>query len=172
MESQRKESRPGWYHASLLLAAALVLPGLSLDTLLCNHCHMQHKAKSCSNVSTTRCLADERCSTSRGRFGRLHVLSAQGCLAAVLCGTHEFRAYQGMRFNVSYACCCKERCNRRPEPETSLKTLLGLIAHKADSHDVGRLTKNVVAEEPWDSCVNYTSSRGSTGAVVMNVLSG
>ncbi|KAJ3596821.1 hypothetical protein NHX12_003221 [Muraenolepis orangiensis] len=162
MESQKKESRPGCYHlASALLvvvAALLVLPGsLSSDTLLCNYCPMQHRSKSCTAAATTtktstaanttRCLADERCASSQARYGGLHVLSEQGCLAAVLCGTHEVRAYRGTSYNVSYACCCEDRCNHRraaPPPEAYLKTLLGALLRHAHFR---KLTNNVTRAE-------------------------
>ncbi|XP_059916509.1 protein Bouncer-like [Gadus macrocephalus] len=174
MESQRKQSRLGWYLASLLLVPLLVLPGLCLDTLLCNYCPLQHKGQSCPDVTTTtttRCLADERCASSWGRFGSLHVLSAQGCMTDVLCGTHEFLRYRGIRYNVSHACCCEDRCNLAPRPESALSALLGLIAHKLEGINFGNLTRNVIAEVPSDSCINYTSSRGQTRGDVFDTLS-
>ena len=142
-----------------------------MDTLLCNHCPLQHKGRSCPEGSTTRCLADERCASSRGRYGSLHVLSAQGCLAAVLCGTQELLTYRGSRYNVSHACCCADRCNLAPRPESALTTLLGLIAHNLKDVDPGDLTRNVIAEVSSDSCVNYTSSRGHTRGDHFDALS-
>ncbi|KAI3371180.1 hypothetical protein L3Q82_023812, partial [Scortum barcoo] len=37
---------------------------------------LTHKGKSCPNI-TSQCLPNQRCSSSRGHFGSLHVLSAQ-----------------------------------------------------------------------------------------------
>ncbi|XP_078139434.1 sperm acrosome membrane-associated protein 4-like [Centroberyx gerrardi] len=166
MGSQRKPSLnihpwgPSWFLTSTLLATALVLPGLSLDSLLCNYCPLQHKGRPCPNI-TSQCLPDERCSSSRGRYGPVHVLSAQGCVAAQLCGSHEVVSYRGVGYNVTHTCCCKDQCNRPPKPDTYLKKLLGMTKDKPDYTNFGNFT-NVITEEPWDSCVNYTSSRPST----------
>ncbi|KAF3855010.1 hypothetical protein F7725_023065 [Dissostichus mawsoni] len=76
------------------MAAALFLPSLSLDSLLCNFCPLQHKGTSCPEISS-QCLPHQRCSSSRGYFGSLHVLSAQGCVDAELCGSHEMASFEG-----------------------------------------------------------------------------
>jgi hypothetical protein len=89
----------------------------------------------------------------------------------VLCGTHEFLRYRGVRYNVSHACCCEDRCNLAPRPESALSDLLGLIAHKLEGINFGNLTRNVIAEVPSDSCINYTSSRGHTRGDVFDTLS-
>ncbi|XP_042352514.1 protein Bouncer-like [Plectropomus leopardus] len=163
MGSQRKSSLdlhllgPHWFLSSILLATALVLPALSLDSLLCYYCPLQHKGKSCPNI-TSQCLHDQRCSSSRGHYGSLHILSAQGCVDAELCGSHKIISYQGVKYNVSHTCCCKDKCNSRPKSDTKLKTLLGMIIDKIYHINI----TNVLREEPSDSCANYTSSVSST----------
>uniref|UniRef100_A0A8C2Z5T2 Uncharacterized protein n=1 Tax=Cyclopterus lumpus TaxID=8103 RepID=A0A8C2Z5T2_CYCLU len=97
---------------SILLATALVLPALSLDSLLCLYCPLQHKGKSCPEI-TSQCLPGQRCSSSGGHYGSLRILSAQGCLDTKLCGSHEITSYRGVKYNVSHACCCKDKCNGR-----------------------------------------------------------
>ncbi|XP_041795611.1 protein Bouncer-like [Chelmon rostratus] len=159
MRSQRKSISldvhllgPRWFLTSILLAtAALALP-LSLENLLCYYCPLQHKGKSCPNV-TSRCLPDQRCSSSRGRYGSVHVLSAQGCVDPELCGSHEIISHRGVKYNVSHTCCCKDTCNGPPKSDSSLKMLLGMITDTNITH--------VLKEEPWDSCANYTSPRSS-----------
>uniref|UniRef100_A0A671X459 UPAR/Ly6 domain-containing protein n=1 Tax=Sparus aurata TaxID=8175 RepID=A0A671X459_SPAAU len=87
---------------------ALVLPALSLDSLLCYFCPLQHKGKSCPNI-TSQCLPHQHCSSSRGRYGPVHVLSAQGCVDSELCGSHEILSHRGVKYNVSHTCCCKDK---------------------------------------------------------------
>ncbi|XP_062246461.1 protein Bouncer-like [Platichthys flesus] len=148
----RRHSGPHWFLTSILLATALLLPALSVDTLLCNFCPLQHKGKSCGNF-TSQCLPSQRCSSSTARYGALHVLSAQGCLAGELCGSHELMSHRGVEYNVSHDCCCKDKCNGPPRDDAGLKKLLGMIKdilHKANITDVLR-------EQAWDSCANYTS---------------
>ncbi|XP_044048731.1 protein Bouncer isoform X1 [Siniperca chuatsi] len=162
MGSQR-ESRldihllgPQWFLTSILLTTALVLPALSLDSLVCYYCPLQHKGKSCPNI-TSQCLPDQRCSSSRGHYGSIHILSAQSCVDTELCGSHEIISYRGVKYNVSHTCCCKDECNGPSKSDTNLKMLLGMITDKTDYTNIN----NVLREEPWDSCTNYTSSRGS-----------
>ncbi|KAK5867182.1 hypothetical protein PBY51_011697 [Eleginops maclovinus] len=143
-----------WFLSSILLAAALVLPALSLDSLLCNFCPLQHKGKSCPDISS-QCLPDQRCSSSKGHFGSLHVLSAQGCVDAELCGSHKMDFFRGVKYNVSHTCCCKDKCNSRANTDTNLKKLLGMLADKLHYPNI----TSVLREEPWDSCANYTSSK-------------
>uniref|UniRef100_A0A668A702 UPAR/Ly6 domain-containing protein n=1 Tax=Myripristis murdjan TaxID=586833 RepID=A0A668A702_9TELE len=69
-------------------------------------------ASPCPNI-TSQCLPDERCSSSMGRYGPVHILSAQGCIAAQLCGSHEIISYRGVGYNVSHSCCCRDQCNRK-----------------------------------------------------------
>ncbi|KAL3061325.1 hypothetical protein OYC64_009494 [Pagothenia borchgrevinki] len=142
-----------WILSSILMAAALFLPSLSLDSLLCNFCPLQHKGTSCPDISS-QCLPDQRCSSSRGHFGSLHVLSAQGCVDAELCGSHEFASFRGVKYNVSHTCCCKDKCNGHPNSNTNLKKLLGMLADKQHYPNI----TSVLKEERWDSCANYTSS--------------
>ncbi|XP_023271052.1 sperm acrosome membrane-associated protein 4-like isoform X1 [Seriola lalandi dorsalis] len=163
MGSQRKNSLgvhqlgPHWFPTSILLATALVLPALTLDSLLCYYCPLQHKGKSCANI-TSQCLPDQRCSSSRGRYGSVHILSAQGCVDSELCGSHELLSYRGVKYNVSHTCCCKDECNGQPKPEAGLKKLLGMTKDKTDYTNV----TNFLRQEPWDSCANYTSLKTTT----------
>ncbi|XP_029290069.1 protein Bouncer-like [Cottoperca gobio] len=163
MGSQTKSSLdihllgPLWILTSVLLATALVLPAVSLDSLLCYYCPLQHKGKSCPNF-TSQCLPDQRCSSSRGHYGSLHILSAQGCVDTELCGSHEITSYRGVKYNVSHTCCCKDKCNSRPKSDVNLKMLLGMLAHKLHCPNM----LNDLREEFRDSCANYTSSKRST----------
>uniref|UniRef100_A0A3P8RQ58 UPAR/Ly6 domain-containing protein n=1 Tax=Amphiprion percula TaxID=161767 RepID=A0A3P8RQ58_AMPPE len=109
-----RTSGPGWWT-------------LALESLLCYYCPLQPKGKPCTNT-TSQCLPDQRCSSSVGRYGSIHVLSAQGCLDKELCGSHEIISYQGVKYNVSHTCCCRDKCNNEPKFDTSLKKLLGMIA--------------------------------------------
>ncbi|XP_068578492.1 protein Bouncer-like [Cebidichthys violaceus] len=144
---------------SILFATVLVLPALSLDSLLCYYCPLQRKGQSCPNI-TSQCLPDQRCSSSRGHYGSLHILSAQGCVDTELCGSHEIASYRGVKYNVSHTCCCKDKCNGRPKSDTNLKMLIGMIAVKIDYTN----TTNVLREELWDSCANYTSGSSTLPA--------
>ncbi|KAL7402154.1 hypothetical protein ABVT39_010541 [Epinephelus coioides] len=163
MGSQRKSSLdvfllgPHWFLTSILLATALVLPALNLDGLLCHYCPLQHKGKSCSNL-TSECLPNQRCASSRGHYGSFHILSAQGCVDTELCGSYEIISYRGVKFNVSHTCCCRDNCNSRPKSDTNLKTLLGMITDKIEHSHIN----DVLREESLDSCANYTSSGSST----------
>ncbi|XP_032379693.1 protein Bouncer-like [Etheostoma spectabile] len=162
MASQRKSSLeahllgPRWFLTSILSATALVLPALSLDSLLCYYCPLQHKGMSCPKI-ISQCLPDQRCSSSEGRYGSLHILSAQGCVDTKLCGSHEITSYRGVKYNVSHTCCCKDECNGQPKSDTKLKMLLGITTDKIDYTNVTK----VFREDPWDSCANYTSSKNS-----------
>ncbi|XP_037538909.1 protein Bouncer-like [Nematolebias whitei] len=143
-------SVPGRSLTSVLLVSALVLPALTLDSLLCSFCPLQPKGKSCSNV-TSQCLPSQRCSSSRGRYGSVHILSAQGCVDAGLCGSHEMVSYRGVEYNVSHTCCCRDRCNSAPKPDTSLKKLLGIIEAQPEDQTITEAAE----EEPWSSCADY-----------------
>ncbi|XP_057188968.1 protein Bouncer [Triplophysa rosa] len=112
----------------LLLLAAL----LSSDGLLCNYCPLQVRHKNCSNITTT-CRPHERCFSSRGRYGRVHMLSGQGCVAQELCGLHQTLMYMGVGYNVTYACCCHNLCNSSPAVDNSLKLLLGVTVGPANN---------------------------------------
>uniref|UniRef100_A0A8P4G145 UPAR/Ly6 domain-containing protein n=1 Tax=Dicentrarchus labrax TaxID=13489 RepID=A0A8P4G145_DICLA len=147
---------PRWFLTSILLATALVLPALSLDSLMCYYCPLQHKGKSCPNI-TSQCLPDQRCSNSRGRYGSIHILSAQGCVDTELCGFHESISYRGVKYNVTHTCCCKDQCNFLPKSDSNIKMLLGMITDKTNFTNI----TNVLREEPWDSCANYTTLRSS-----------
>uniref|UniRef100_A0A8C6P3P5 UPAR/Ly6 domain-containing protein n=1 Tax=Nothobranchius furzeri TaxID=105023 RepID=A0A8C6P3P5_NOTFU len=116
-----------WSLTSIPLVLVLVVPALTLDSLLCHFCPLQLKGKSCPNV-TSQCLPSQRCSSSRGLRGPVHILSAQGCVDAELCGSHETVTYHGVEFNLSHTCCCRDKCNAAPKSDTSLKKLLGLLS--------------------------------------------
>ncbi|XP_042268186.1 protein Bouncer-like [Thunnus maccoyii] len=158
MGSQRNQSPdihllgPHYFLTSVLLATALVLPAFTLDGLLCFYCPLQHKSKSCPKI-TSQCLPHQHCSSSRGHFGSMHILSAQGCVDSELCGSHEITSYRGVKYNVSHTCCCKDKCNGPPKSDVSLKKLLGMITNKTDYTNI----THVLREELWDSCANYTS---------------
>ncbi|XP_039987891.1 uncharacterized protein LOC120792702 isoform X2 [Xiphias gladius] len=142
---------------AILLATALVLPALTLDTLLCYYCPLQHKGKSCANT-TSQCLPEQRCSSSRGHYGSIHILSAQGCVDSEFCGSHEIISHLGVKYNVSHTCCCKDKCNGTPKSDAGLKKLLGMTKDESDYTNI----TNGLREEPWDSCANYTSLRTAT----------
>ncbi|XP_074488662.1 protein Bouncer-like [Sebastes fasciatus] len=151
MGTQRKNSLDV-HLLRFLLATALVLPALSLDSLLCYFCPLNHLRRS-YNI-TTNCLPGERCAISRGYYGSFQALSSQGCLDAELCDSYKITSYWGLKFNVSHTCCCTDKCNGQPKSDTSLKRLLGMIKGKIDRTNI----TNTLSEEPWDSCANYTSS--------------
>ncbi|XP_028287351.1 protein Bouncer-like [Parambassis ranga] len=149
MGSDRHSNSVGLFLTCILLA--VVLPAFTLDSLLCHYCPLQPKGKSCPNI-TSQCLPNQHCSSSRGRYGSLHVLSAQGCVDAELCGSREIASYRGVKYNVTHTCCCKDKCNSKPKSDTDLKTLLRLITALTED---GQITA-VLREDSWDSCANYT----------------
>uniref|UniRef100_A0A3B3DHZ7 UPAR/Ly6 domain-containing protein n=1 Tax=Oryzias melastigma TaxID=30732 RepID=A0A3B3DHZ7_ORYME len=83
---------------------------LCLWLLRCNFCPLLEKSESCPYF-TTECPPGEYCTSSRGFYGALHVLSAQGCVRADLCGSSEMVTYRGVQYKVRYACCCQNECN-------------------------------------------------------------
>uniref|UniRef100_A0A3Q3WLZ8 UPAR/Ly6 domain-containing protein n=1 Tax=Mola mola TaxID=94237 RepID=A0A3Q3WLZ8_MOLML len=115
---------PGYY--ALIPFLIVILVGCVLAAVrYCMFCMViltWHKGNSCPNI-TTQCLRDQRCSSSTGRYGLVHILSAQGCVDADICGSHEIVSYQGVRYNVSHTCCCKDKCNLPPKSDVSLKML-------------------------------------------------
>ncbi|XP_046871231.1 protein Bouncer-like [Hypomesus transpacificus] len=132
MESQGKQSVPSAQPLSpfiliqcVLLASLFFMPGMARNRLLCNFSALQFKDKAFLNV-TTECLPHQSCYTSRGRRGSEHMVSAQGCIASTRCGTFLPVSYRGLTYNASYTCCCRERCNQPPSPDTQLRRLLGL----------------------------------------------
>ncbi|XP_047453188.1 protein Bouncer-like [Mugil cephalus] len=153
MGSQRQNSvsGPRRFLTSAPLVMALLFPAVTLDSLLCYHCPLQRKGQPCPNV-TSQCLPHQRCSSSRGRYGSVHVLSARGCVDSDLCGSHQILSYRGTEYNVSHGCCCEDKCNGAPKLDGNLKMLLGVVSEKTDS------VNNVLREETRDSCANYTSS--------------
>ncbi|KAL2093960.1 hypothetical protein ACEWY4_011272 [Coilia grayii] len=109
----------------LCILWSLTLSWLATGVLVCNFSPLQDRNKPSMN-STTECLPEQRCYSARARYGPVHVLSAQGCVAADLCGSSKIIRHRGhVDVNVSYTCCCGERCNPLPTPETALMRLLG-----------------------------------------------
>lgn len=141
-----------WNLTSTLLLSSLLLPALTAASLLCNFCPLQHKSKSCTNI-TSECLPHQHCSSSRGRYGSVHVLSSQGCLDAKLCDSHEMISYRGVEYNISHTCCCTDGCNHVPQSSTNLLELLGMNKDNPEYN-----TNTRIKRELWDSCVNYTNS--------------
>nr|XP_055029358.1 protein Bouncer-like isoform X3 [Misgurnus anguillicaudatus] len=105
---------------------------VSSDGLLCNYCPLQVKDKICPNI-TTACRPHERCFSSRGRYGRVHVLSGQGCVAEELCDSHQTLIHMSVAYNVTYMCCCYNLCNDAPTADNLLKQLLGLTTAPANN---------------------------------------
>uniref|UniRef100_A0A3Q2CF14 UPAR/Ly6 domain-containing protein n=1 Tax=Cyprinodon variegatus TaxID=28743 RepID=A0A3Q2CF14_CYPVA len=97
-----------FYQTGFLSRLMSAMPG-KVNSLLCNFCPLQHKNKSCTNM-TSECLPHQHCSSSRGRYGSVHVLSSQGCLDAKLCDSHEMISYRGVEYNISHTCCCRDGC--------------------------------------------------------------
>uniref|UniRef100_A0A3B4H7C2 UPAR/Ly6 domain-containing protein n=1 Tax=Pundamilia nyererei TaxID=303518 RepID=A0A3B4H7C2_9CICH len=86
-------------------------------SLLCYYCPLQQKSKPCPQT-TSQCMPDQRCAISTGNYGFFHILSSQGCVDSKLCGSHKVISYQGVKYNVSYTCCCKNQCNILPKSDT------------------------------------------------------
>ncbi|XP_026221903.1 protein Bouncer-like [Anabas testudineus] len=128
-----------WFLTSILLAADLVFPAPAPHSLSCYYCPLQNKSKSCHNI-TSHCLPNQHCSSSRGHYGPVHILSAQGCLDGELCGSHEMISYRGVKYNVTHTCCCKDNCNEWAKSDADLKKPL------------------VMSPEHWDSCRTCCSS--------------
>nr|XP_055029356.1 protein Bouncer-like isoform X1 [Misgurnus anguillicaudatus] len=99
-------------------------------TKLCSS--QQVKDKICPNI-TTACRPHERCFSSRGRYGRVHVLSGQGCVAEELCDSHQTLIHMSVAYNVTYMCCCYNLCNDAPTADNLLKQLLGLTTAPANN---------------------------------------
>lgn len=136
-----------WFLTSILLATDLVFPAPTLQSLSCYYCPLQNKNKSCPDI-TSQCLPHQQCSSSRGHYGLVHILSAQGCVDREHCGSHEMISYRGVKYNVTHTCCCKDKCNERPKSDANLKKLL---VSSPDEVDV-----NIINAEDWDSCKDYT----------------
>lgn len=137
--------QPLWLLASILLVSG---PVSSLELLRCNFCPLLEKSESCPYF-TTECPPGEYCTSSRGFYGALHVLSAQGCVSADLCGSSEMVTYRGVQYKVRYTCCCQNECNEPPESKTTLKELLQMIKAKANETEAA-------VERPLDVCANST----------------
>ncbi|MEQ2295019.1 hypothetical protein AMECASPLE_009823 [Ameca splendens] len=144
-------SSHSWHQTSTLLLSALLLLASTVGSLLCNFCPLQHKSKSCKNF-TSECLPHQRCFSSWGRYGSVHVLSSQGCLDAELCDSYEMVSYRGVKYNISRTCCSRDVCNIAPQTNTSLMDLLGMIKNNLDY-----TATTLIMEEPWDSSENYTA---------------
>uniref|UniRef100_A0A672ZLK8 UPAR/Ly6 domain-containing protein n=1 Tax=Sphaeramia orbicularis TaxID=375764 RepID=A0A672ZLK8_9TELE len=105
---------PCWFLLSVLMATALMVPAVGVDSLLCYYCPLQHKDKSCPNI-TSQCLPDQRCSISWGFYGSIHIVSAQRCVNKQLCGSKEKVSYRGVKYDVRHKCCCRDTCNTAPK---------------------------------------------------------
>ncbi|XP_061826274.1 protein Bouncer [Nerophis lumbriciformis] len=138
---------------SILVTAALLLPVLSLDTLLCYFCPLQPKEGSCANI-TTQCVPGQRCAASKGYYGAFHALSSQGCVDAELCGARQVVSYRGVEFRVTHRCCCRDKCNMAAESEAILKMLLGMMTKRAQYSNITRALR----EQIWGSCANTSAS--------------
>ncbi|RVE71660.1 hypothetical protein OJAV_G00054050 [Oryzias javanicus] len=145
-----------WLLASILLVSG---PASALEHLLCNICPLHEKSELCSNF-TTECLPGERCASSRGFYGALHVLSAQGCVSADLCGSYEMVTFRGIKYKVRHTCCCQNVCNEAPESKTTLKELLQMIKAKAND------TEAAVEERPLDVCANSTRTETTAAPAI------
>lgn len=148
---------PHWFLTVTVLSTALVLPAVTLDTLLCHFCPLQYKGKTCTNL-TTQCPPDHLCSSSRGYFGSVHIVSSQGCLSRTLCGSYQILSHRGIEYNASHTCCCGHKCNSKPKSDSSLKKLLGLETQGTDDVSMN----HVLRQNSWDSCGNYTTVRNNT----------
>ncbi|KAL0968707.1 hypothetical protein UPYG_G00270550 [Umbra pygmaea] len=101
---------------TLILTLAAMGRPVPRQILLCNVCPMQLKDKSCSNDFTSECQPNEHCGTSKGYFGSVHILTAQGCLTPDLCNSTHPLIYRGVNYNVTYRCCCSDQCNHLLAP--------------------------------------------------------
>ncbi|XP_034032161.1 protein Bouncer [Thalassophryne amazonica] len=144
----------GWFLISILLTVALVLPVLTQAVLVCNFCPLDYIGKPCVNM-TTECAPGWRCFSAKAYYGTIHLLSRQGCMAPRLCGSHEMVSHLGVPYNISYTCCCKDKCNKRPKANKRLIKLLGFGTSDSDS-DSGNQTDT--SKDLWDSCTNFTTS--------------
>lgn len=131
-----------------MMAAALLLPALVHPTsLLCHFCPLQPKESPCTNIST-QCMPGQRCATSRAYYGVVHVLSAQGCVDARLCGNRLAVSHMGVEYRLRHSCCCKDKCNITPTSQDVLKMLLGVLAEKGENANATRALR----EKLWGSC--------------------
>lgn len=132
----------------LWTTAALVLPALSQDSLFCYYCPLHPIAKPCPNI-TVKCKSLERCQTSTGRYGRIHMLSELGCVKAGRCGSNYMVSYRKVNYNVSCDCCCSNNCNTQPSAISNLKAILERV-HK---------TTHGGPPKAVDLCANYTPTQ-------------
>ncbi|XP_061629289.1 protein Bouncer-like [Phyllopteryx taeniolatus] len=157
MAAQRKQRLT---LTSVMMAAVLFLSALGQrDSLLCYFCPLQPKEAPCPNI-TTECPPGQRCTTSRGYYGVVHVLSAQGCLDAQLCGTSQVVSHMGVEFLARHSCCCKDKCNVAPTSKAILKLLLGMIMEKAYAN-----ATRALREQLRGSCGDDPSSPAPSASV-------
>ncbi|XP_077372002.1 uncharacterized protein LOC144015670 [Festucalex cinctus] len=157
MEVQRKQSLT---LTPILLTVVLLLSSLArLESLLCNFCPLQDKESPCPNI-TTECRPGQRCATSRGYYGTLHALSAQGCVDASLCSSHPAVSYMGVEYRVRHSCCCEDKCNMAPTSQDILKMLLSVMAERN-----GNATR-ALREKLWGSCEGDPGSTEPSSSVL------
>uniref|UniRef100_A0A3Q2Z372 UPAR/Ly6 domain-containing protein n=1 Tax=Hippocampus comes TaxID=109280 RepID=A0A3Q2Z372_HIPCM len=66
-------------------------------------------------------------------YGVVHVLSAQGCVDARLCGNRLSVSHMGVEYRLRHSCCCKDKCNMTPTSQDVLKMLLGVLTEKGEN---------------------------------------
>ncbi|KAG5273786.1 hypothetical protein AALO_G00155500 [Alosa alosa] len=125
MEMHRSSIAQVLHRAAVCVFWCLTLFWLASGVLECNFSPLQDRGKPSIN-STTQCLSDQRCFAARGRYGGVHVLSSQGCVARQYCGSFKMVTYRVISINLTFTCCCRERCNQPPSPETAVVKLLGV----------------------------------------------
>lgn len=111
--------------AVLCVLCCLALCWLASGSLLCNYSPLLDKLMPSMN-STTQCLSHQRCFSAKGYFGKLHAFSSQGCVAADLCGSFKMVQYKQIHLKLTFTCCCRDRCNQPPLPESVLEKVLGV----------------------------------------------
>lgn len=126
----------------ILQTSALPLSFLRTDTLECLFRPLLEKDRKCA-ITTTRCLPDEVCVSSKGYRGPEYVLNAQGCIKRQLCGSTELKFRFKRPHNVTYTCCCEDKCN----------TIMSVKLRSKGPNNV----VNIHQDLHVDSCANYKS---------------
>ncbi|XP_051726743.1 protein Bouncer-like isoform X2 [Ctenopharyngodon idella] len=134
-------SRSGFFQtllraSALCLVGVFVLSGRSGGVLLCYYRPLQARGGRCTNM-TTECRPHERCFSGWRRYGPVSVLAAQGCVSPELCGSNHTVTLMGFDYQITYACCCHDRCNEAPAPGNRLKQLFGVTVRPTDNITAG-----------------------------------
>lgn len=132
-----------------LQTSSLSLSSLRTDTLACLFRPLLEKDRKCA-LTTTHCLPDEVCVSSRGYRGHDYALSAQGCIRRQLCGSTELKLRFKQQYNVTHACCCEDKCNT-------------IVREKLESKGPNNIA-DIEQEQHVDSCANYTSPQTAKAA--------